>query len=165
MAHTYRTDHFLLRPVRLEDAQDLLACYSDPAAVALMNADHCTGDFFYTTLAQMQEEIAFWLSPSEARIYDRLTVLAQPQGRAVGTIEVCYGHGMLRIDLAAAWERADCLEELLRLACERFYTDFHTRALVTKAIPAARARRNALAAAGFVPMDEGAAPHLFTRPQ
>lgn len=163
MAHTYRTEHFLLRPVQPEDAPDLLACYSDPAAVALMNADHCTDDFFYATLARMREAIAFWLSPSEAALYDRLSILAAPGGRAVGTVEVCYGHGMLCIDLAAAWERADCLAELLRLACERFYEDFDTRELITKAIPAAQARCAALIAAGFAPMDGG--DHLWARPR
>jgi hypothetical protein len=41
----YETESFLLRLVEAGDAEDLLKCYSDPAAVALMNSDRCTSDF------------------------------------------------------------------------------------------------------------------------
>lgn len=48
----YETSSFLLRLVQLDDAKDLLACYSDRRAVANMNADCCTSDFYYETLTK-----------------------------------------------------------------------------------------------------------------
>ncbi len=58
--YRYETPRFLLRQVRREDAPALLACYSDPAAVALMNADNCTGGFLFQTLGEMEQAIQFW---------------------------------------------------------------------------------------------------------
>lgn len=43
---TYETPSFLLRPVQPEDAEALLACYSDPVVAARCNTDHCIGGFF-----------------------------------------------------------------------------------------------------------------------
>lgn len=57
----YKTDSFILRLVELEDAKDLLACYSDRDVISKCNADYCTSDFYYTTIEQMEDCIRFWL--------------------------------------------------------------------------------------------------------
>lgn len=71
----YETSSFLLRLVQLDDAKDLLACYSDRRAVANMNADCCTSDFYYETLTQMQECIRFWLREYQQQAYIRFAII------------------------------------------------------------------------------------------
>ena len=58
--YRYETESFLLRQVKREDAPQLLRCYSDPAAVALMNDDNCIGGFLFKTLDEMEQAIHFW---------------------------------------------------------------------------------------------------------
>ena len=48
----YETKSFKLRLISKEDAESLLECYSDKAAVAKMNDDFCLGSFYYTTIKQ-----------------------------------------------------------------------------------------------------------------
>ena len=74
----YETSSFLLRLVQLDDAKDLLACYSDRRAVANMNADCCTSDFYYETLTQMQECIRFWLREYQQQAYIRFAIIDFP---------------------------------------------------------------------------------------
>ena len=52
---------FELRLVSMEDAADLLGCYSDPKARQLFNSDNCTNTFEYSTLDEMKQAIVFWL--------------------------------------------------------------------------------------------------------
>ena len=146
--YRYETDNFILRQVRNEDAPDLLRCYSDPEAVALMNDDNCVGGFLFETLEQMENAIRFWNNdPFE---YARPAVIDRRTGRAVGTLEVFGGEtGVLRVDLRADYERPEVLRELFALAAERFPKDFPMGAMVTKAVPGAAVRREVLAELGF----------------
>ena len=57
----YETKSFILRLVKLEDAEDLLACYSDKDNVSKLNSDFCTSDFYYSTVSEMEDCIKFWL--------------------------------------------------------------------------------------------------------
>ena len=101
-------------PVQLDDAKDLLACYSDRRAVANMNADCCTSDFYYETLTQMQECIRFWLREYQQQAYIRFAIIDKTVKKAVGTAEIfggtlgggLSGFGVLRIDLALPYETA-----------------------------------------------------------
>ena len=110
----YETSSFLLRLVQLDDAKDLLACYSDRRAVANMNADCCTSDFYYETLTQMQECIRFWLREYQQQAYIRFAIIDKTVKKAVGTAEIfggtlgggLSGFGVLRIDLALPYETA-----------------------------------------------------------
>ena len=130
----YETEHFLLRQVRAEDAADLLACYSDPAAVARMNADNCTSGFFYRTGEEMEACIRFWLEEYAEGKYLRPAVVEKASGRAVGTLEIFGGDpGVLRVDLCSEFEHAPFLRELYALAVERFFADFPMEAMATKA--------------------------------
>lgn len=151
MAHKdyrYETEHFLLRQVREEDAPSLFACYNDPAAVALMNDDNCSGGFLFTSLKQMQEAIYYW--NHDVFEYARPAVIDKSTGEPIGTLEIFGGEtGVLRVDLQAAYETPEVLRELYTLAMERFPADFPMGALVTKAVPQAAARREVLEGLGF----------------
>lgn len=142
----YETEHFTLRQVTEEDAPALMKCYGDPAAVALMNDDNCLRGFLCQTLEDLRAYIRIWQSED----YARPAVIDKKTGEPVGTLEIFGGeNGVLRVDLRAAYERVGVLRELYRLAVEEFTKDFPMGALVTKAPPAAAARRKVLAELGF----------------
>lgn len=130
----YETNSFILRLVSIEDAQGLMACYSDKRAVAKMNVDYCTSDFYCTTLEQMEDCIAFWLKEYKEQRYVRFAVIPKISNRAVGTVEVFGGEfGILRIDISTAYDKEDSIEELLRLAVLRLIRDFQIKSLKIKA--------------------------------
>lgn len=148
----YTTDHFLLRLVEERDAEDLLQCYSDAAAVRLMNSDNCTGDFHLGTLHGMKVCIQQWRAEYERSFYVRFSVVEVRNRKAIGTIEMfdkTAEVGVLRMDLCTAYERQDYIVELLTLSVENFYEAFGVQHIVTKAIPAAVERIAALHACGF----------------
>lgn len=145
-----RTQSFTLRLVRPEDSAALFACYHDKAAVARMNDDNCDFGFYMETPAQMAETVAYWLDFYRRRCFIRFAVVDNAAGQAVGTVEGFGGEvGVLRIDLASAYERAAYLEELLAFAEAQFPALFGNRELVTKAAPQAAERRQALDARGW----------------
>lgn len=50
-----------LRQTIIEDAEELLKCYSDEKAVPFFNSDNCDGDtFYYSTTERMKQAIDFW---------------------------------------------------------------------------------------------------------
>lgn len=149
----YKTESFKLSLVKPSDAEELLVCYSDPAAVARMNADFCTSDFFYTTLAQMQECIDFWLKEYEQHTYVRFCIISKLTEKVVGTVEIFGGDiGVLRIDLATAYEADKYIEELLYLAIVSFIPDFKIGSLKVKASNTPE-RINSLIKYGFIPSE------------
>ncbi len=144
------TPHFRLRLIVPEDAPALFACYHDQAAVALMNADNCDFGFYMDTPEQMAETVAYWLRHYAWRSFVRFAIVEKESGQAVGTIEgFGGGTGVLRLDIAAAFEQADLIAELLGFAAARFHEYFGNDELVIKAIPAAAERRQALESAGW----------------
>ena len=72
---TYETESFFLRLVKLDDAEDLLCCYSDRANVKKFNDDFCTSDFYYTTVEEMENCIRFWLEEYQKQYYVRFSVI------------------------------------------------------------------------------------------
>lgn len=148
--YRYESEKFLLRQVRPEDAPDLWECYSDPAAVALMNDDNCQNGFLCPGLEDMQEYIRYWNEEYEKRYYIRPAMIHKGTGKAIGTMEAFGGElGVLRLDLNADWERPEVLAELLGLAVREFPQDLAMGGMVIKAVPEAGARRAALEALGF----------------
>ena len=147
----YETASFVLRLVREEDAGPLLACYSDKKAVAKMNADNCTGNFYFATVREMEDCIRFWLKEYGERRYVRFAIIPRTIGYAVGPAEVFGGEdGVLRIDLAADYDREEYLEELVRLAVLRWIRDFGIGSLKIKALNTPE-RIPLLKRYGFVP--------------
>ncbi len=130
---TYETPRFTLRLVRMEDAEDLLGCYAGKAAER-MNNDNCGTDFYFATRAEMESYIAFWLEEYRRGAYVRFAVVEKESGKAIGTVEIFGGErGVLRIDLADAYETPEALGELLELAVLHFPYDFPSDRLLIKA--------------------------------
>lgn len=156
----YETRGLYLRLVTMEDANDLLLCYSDQEAVAKMNADSCTSNFYYTTLKQMQNCITYWLSEYEQKRYVRFSVIPKEYERAVGTVEM-FGcdfpdvgrAGVLRIDLAAEYENSDIISELTALSIGSFIPDFNADTIFIKAGHTPE-RAKVLKDYGFIPTEE-----------
>jgi len=150
----YQTENFRLRLVSENDAEDLLACYSDPKARKFFNADNCTSDFCYDTVVEMRDCIRFWLKFYEDRAFIRFAVVDLESQIAIGTVEMFGGaRGVLRIDLAFAYETLEYISELLVLADEHFFKLFETERIVTKAVPEACERVAALLSAGYAPFE------------
>ena len=160
----YESDHFRLRLVSMDDAEELLICYGDPEAQKLFNADRCDTDFKFTTLEAMQTYIACWLDAYRGRGYVRYAIVDRQSGAVVGTTEIFGGaiggvrtdYGVLRVDLRHAYETEDALTELLGI-CDRFFGDVNTQMFITKAIPEAAPRVRALMNAGYTatPVGDG----------
>lgn len=154
------SEHFTLRLVQADDASDLLDCYSDPEAQKVMNADCCTSGFRYTSSEEVEECIAFFLHNYECRKFVRLAIVDKTSGRAVGTAELfdpeggfagAKSWGVLRLDIASAYERAPYLDELLKLCVPVHHQLFGVELILLKAIPEAKERVHALQAVGFTP--------------
>lgn len=89
--YRYESENFLLRQVRTDDAPDLWECYSDPAAVTLMNDDNCQKGFLCPALEDVQEYIRYWNEEYEKRYYIRPAIIHKETGKAVGTMEAFGG--------------------------------------------------------------------------
>ena len=129
----YETESFVLRLVRLEDAEALLTCYSDKEMVSQMNSDYCTSDFFYTTKEEMEQCIKFWLEEYEKKYYVRFAVIPKAENQVVGTVEIFGGEaGVLRIDLAKEYETEKTIIEIVKLAIYTFSEDFRIESIKIK---------------------------------
>ena len=121
----YETESFILRLVKIEDAEDLLKCYSDKETVSKLNADNCTSNFYYQTKAEMEQCIKYWLEEYKNQYYVRFAVVPKSKEHAVGTVEILGGKdGVLRIDLAKEYECKNSILEIAELAISTFSKDF-----------------------------------------
>jgi RimJ/RimL family protein N-acetyltransferase len=146
----YDTAHFLIRLIRQEDAEDLVMCYADSKSQELFNADNCTGDFCIYTADEMTMCIDAWLQAYVQEEYIRFAIADKSSGKAVGTIEMFGGDaGILRLDIASAYEEASFLEEIVDVCVKDFYDLFVVSSIATKAIPKAESRIKVLLEAGF----------------
>ncbi|MGN0153246.1 MAG: GNAT family N-acetyltransferase [Lachnospiraceae bacterium] len=68
------SDKLLLREIEDADAEDLLKVYSDKAAVVLFNSDNCVNDFYYVSIEEMKDTIAFWKREYQSRYYVRWAI-------------------------------------------------------------------------------------------
>ena len=62
------SEMFLLREIEDGDAEDLLKVYSDKDAVPLFNSDNCVNGFYYTSIEEIKDSIAFWKENTKADI-------------------------------------------------------------------------------------------------
>ena len=121
----YETESFILRLVKLEDAEDLLACYSDKDNVSKFNNDFCTSDFYYSTVSEMEDCIKFWLEEYKKQYYVRFSVVNKADSKAIGTVEIFGGEtGVLRIDLSSNYNTEESFGEIIKLTIEQFVDDF-----------------------------------------
>lgn len=70
----YETAHFKIRKLKVEDADELFLCYSDPEAARFFNGDCCGDDFYYTDKDRFQECVEYWLSRYEAQDFVRWSI-------------------------------------------------------------------------------------------
>lgn len=147
---------------KMEDAKELLACYSDKEAVPFFNADNCHGDtFYYDTLERMEQAIKFWCEAYEYKQFVRWTIILKETNEKIGTIEMFnrgmakdFGmHGILRIDLQSKYEKREIVASILDIANETFYEAFSVDYIITKAIPNAIERIDALETKKYVKID------------
>lgn len=83
------SDKFLLREIIEDtDAEDLLKVYSNKAAVPLFNSDNCVNGFYYVSLEEMKDTIAFWKREYRSRYYVRWAIIDKKAKCAIGTIEL-----------------------------------------------------------------------------
>ncbi|HYF82996.1 MAG TPA: GNAT family N-acetyltransferase [Clostridia bacterium] len=151
-----------LRQTNMEDAQELLKCYSDEKAVPFFNSDNCHGDnFHYTTIARMKQAIDFWNFSYKSKYFVRWTVILNDTNEKIGTIEMFHRiaddefnhYGVLRIDLQSNYETQRIIDEVLEIVNENFYKAFDVDAILTKAIPYATERTASLVQKGYQPIN------------
>lgn len=151
---------FTLRLVRMEDAGDLFACYAALRDSEIFTADRYVRDFRYHTIEDMRACIRFWLEEYKNRKYIRFAILDGACGRAIGTAEMFNAAalftgggapGILRLDVAPAYENQADLSQLLSLCVSAFYPLLDVDQAVTLAPPAAEARLRALRDLHFTP--------------
>lgn len=148
---TYETESFILRMVKIEDAADLLCCYSDRENVKTFNADFCTSDFYYSTVEEMENCIRFWLEEYQKQYYVRFSVIPTSNNKAIGTVEIFGGEaGVLRIDLSSEYNTENSFTEIIKLAIEQFIDDFKIDSIKIKTLNISE-KINCIEALGFVP--------------
>ncbi|ASA22497.1 GNAT family N-acetyltransferase [Paenibacillus donghaensis] len=158
---SYETERLLLRLVKESDAKELLECYADPDAAALFNADNCPHNFICHTVEEMTNYITYWLEEYAGRGFVRFSVIDKQTQTAVGTVEM-FSHaqlqktGVMRIDLKSEAEKAELLTELLKLASSHFFTAFDVKHILTKAVPKATVRIDALLRSGYTAVQDNA---------
>ena len=169
----YNSDHFRLRLVSMDDAEDLFLCYSDPQAQEIFNSDNCTSDFKCSTIEHMRAYMEGWLDAYKNRGFIRYSIIDKKTDKAIGTIEIFGGplggkrteFGVLRIDIRYEYENEEALAELFRIS-DSFFYDVNTEQFITKAIPEAVHRINALTQNGYVPTlmgDGGERKHYYMK--
>ena len=116
--------------------------------------------------------IKFWLMEYGEEAYIRFAIVDKPTNKAVETIEM-FGMvgqyktevGILRIDIASAYEKAAFLDELLHMCIENFYTLFKVNSIATKAESHAVDRIRALKKLGFQAENFNGRSHYYLRPK
>lgn len=158
----YESEHFRLRLVSMDDAEDLFLCYNDPEAQKIFNSDNCTSDFKFSSLEHMRAYMEGWLGAYKNRGFIRYSIIDKHINKAIGTAEIfggerngeCTDFGVLRIDVKSEYENEEALTELLNIS-DSFFHDVNTEMFITKAIPEAVHRINALVKNGYAPTPTG----------
>ena len=153
----FDTEHFHLRQVRMEDAEELLCFYGELSE--WMFFENAKSNRIFSsrraTVEEMRKCIASWLGEYKNRYYIRFTVIDKATKKAIGTIEVFDnpGNSYLHIDLSAPYETQSYISELLSLADEKLFNIFNMRTLLVQAVPAAKERTTALQSYGYKPYE------------
>ena len=151
-----------LRQTKMEDAKELLKCYSDEKAIPFFNSDNCHGDkFHYKTIERMKEAINFWKFSYRNKYFVRWTIILNDTKEKIGTVEMFHRnaddefnhYGVLRIDLKSDYETQGVIDEVLEIVNENFYEVFKVDAILTKAIPDATERIISLVKNGYQPLN------------
>jgi len=152
-----------LKQTTLEDAEELLICYSDKKAVELFNSDNCNGDdFYYTTMERMTQAINFWDFSYKNKYFVRWTIILNTTNEKIGTIEMFHReaedefnhHGILRLDLQSKYELEKYIDDILEITNQNFFELFAVEFILTKAIPEADERIKSLKKKAYSPLNK-----------
>lgn len=154
----FEDSFFMLRPVKDEDAADLLLVYSDEKAVPFFNSDNCHGDdFHYTTIERMQQALEFWKQSYQNGWFVRWAAVDKKTQKAIGTIELFRREaddyftdcGLLRLDVRSDYETAETISRIVQLILRPAFELFSCSKIAAKAVPSAQERIAALKSLGF----------------
>jgi len=155
----FDTEHFHLRQVREDDAEELLCFYGD-LSKWMFYGNNMSNSIFagrYATIEEMKKCIRFWLDEYKNKVYVRFAVIDKATGKAVGTIEMFdnagEGRACLHIDLSEPYETKEHISELLALADKDFFRIFGFKYLLIRAVPEANERIKAIESAGYKPFE------------
>lgn len=176
---SYENEEILLRPVRAEDAQELLRVYSDKEARKLFNIDNFPVPCFFDTLDEMKQELEFYRRSYSRREFVRWSVVEKRTEEVIGTVENFVRSAMdqttgkpsdafhntmiLRMDIRSDREKEEVLRPVLHLILETAWDDFACDRMATKAPPFASERRKVLEKAGFEGAEEVLVGHKGQR--
>lgn len=155
-------EKFLLREIEDGDAGDLLKVYSDKDAVPLFNSDNCVNGFYYNSLEEVKDAIAFWKKEYQSRYYVRWAIIDKNTNCVIGAIELFNRKakdyfnncGLLRLDLRSDYERQDAIEDILGIIIPETRDMFACEMIATKAVSFAQERIQALEHIGFYLSEE-----------
>jgi len=158
----YESENFMLRLVSLEDAEDLLPCYSQPTDSVITNSFNCDFGYGCQTLDGMRDFISCWFECYKNGAFVRWSVVDKKTCKAIGTIELFNRKssdffnncGMLRLDLHNDYENATAIEEILALILAESFSLFDYNMVTTKVSTSAVGRMSVLKALRFRPTDE-----------
>lgn len=160
---TYESEHFYIRKMKMEDAQGLFKCYSNPQAAKYFNGDCCNDDFYYTDFDCFVKCMEFWESKYTVKDFVRFTIIDTRSEKIIGMAEVCPSYkysadrscmAILRIDLLPEYETETAFSELLDILLKYIYVDFSVKSVIIKAQLYADIRRKVLKSFQFVPAKE-----------
>lgn len=165
------SEKFLLREIDDGDVEDLLKGYSDKDAVPLFNSDNCVNEFYYTSIEEMKDTIAFWKREYQSRYYVRWAIIDKNTNCAIGTIELFNRRakdyfnncGLLRLDLRSDYEKQDIIVDILGIIISEIKEMFACEMIATKAISIAKERIQALEYRGFCLSEESVIGHDGTK--
>lgn len=165
------SEKFLLREIEDADAKDLLRVYSDVNSVPIFNSDNCVGDFYITTMQDINRMIDFWRLEYQNKYYVRWAIIDKNANCAIGTIELFNRKakdyfnncGLLRLDLRSDYEKQDMIEDILGIVIPKTKEMFACEMIATKAISIAKERIRALEHKGFCLSEESVIGHDGTR--
>ena len=156
------SEKFLLREIEDGDAEDLLKVYSDKDAVPLFNSDNCVNGFYYSSLEEVKDAIAFWKKEYQSRYYVRWAIIDKNTNCVIGAIELFNRKakdyfnncGLLRLDLRSDYEKQDAIEDILGIIIPETRGMFACEMIATKAVSFAQERIQALEHIGFYLSEE-----------
>lgn len=165
------SEKFLLREITDSDVEDLLKVYSDKDAVPIFNSDNCVNGFYYTSIEDMRDTIAFWKKEYQSRYYVRWAIIDKSTNCAIGTIELFNRKakdyfnncGLLRLDLRSDYEKQDIIEDILGIVISETKEMFACEMIATKAILIAKERIRALEHMGFCLSEKALIGHDGTK--
>jgi RimJ/RimL family protein N-acetyltransferase len=165
------SEKFLLREIEDGDAEDLLKVYSDKSAVPLFNSDNCVNGFYYSSIEEMKDTVAFWKREYQSRYYVRWAIIDKSTDCAIGTIELFNRKakdyfnncGLLRLDLRSDYEKQDTIEDILGIIIPETKEMFTCETIATKAVSSAQERIQALEHMGFCLSEETLIGHDGTK--